>query len=102
MLQTAGLATKIGFPTSTIKRWLEDLTALGVAEREKGSGPQGDKWRILPIYRDIILRFEGITPEGGELTGDNAEEGNLAPSDRKLIEEETKAEAQRRLDEAGF
>lgn len=74
VLETAGLATKIGFPTNTIRRWLEDLTALGVAERERGSGPKGDRWRIISKYRRIMAKFENIEMQGGELTETTAED----------------------------
>ena len=102
VLETGGLATKIGFPTSTIRRWMEDLTALGVAEREKHGGSKGDRWKILPRYKTIISEFEDIKIEGGELTDDNADAGDLPTDEKKQIEDENKAAAQRRLDEAGF
>ena len=76
ILETAGLAVKLGMPTSSIRRWVEDLVALEVAEREKGSGSKGDRWKIKPQYRDIIMRYEGVKKEAGELTelGAEAEE----------------------------
>lgn len=73
VIQTAGLATKLGMPTNTVRRWLEDLTALEIAEREKGTGNQGDRWKIKTNYRDIIRKFEGVKNEGEELTENNAE-----------------------------
>ena len=84
VLQTAGLATKIGFPTSTIRRWLEDLTALGIAEREKGAGPHGDRWKIIPKYREIMRKFEGIVMEGGELTENNVEGEEIIDEEEEI------------------
>lgn len=97
VLETAGLATKIGFPTTTIRRWLEDLTALGVAEREKGSGPKGDRWKIIPKYRKIMEKFEGIVVEGGELTTRSADK------DERILDEaiEIQAEEENNLFEHG-
>ena len=67
MIATSGLATKLGMPTNTVRRWLEDLVALQVADRQKGSGSHGDKWVIKDEYREIICKFEGISKEGEEL-----------------------------------
>lgn len=68
VLETAGIATKIGMPTNSVRRWVEDLVALEIADREKGSGPKGDRWKIKKQYRDLIIRYEGIKHEGTELT----------------------------------
>ena len=84
ILETAGLAVKLGMPTSSIRRWVEDLVALEVAEREKGSGSKGDRWKIKPQYRDIIMRYEGVKKEAGELTelGAEAEELKAAAQEQ--------------------
>lgn len=68
VLETAGIATKIGMPTNSVRRWVEDLVALEIADREKGSGPKGDRWSIKQKYRELIIRYEGIKHEGKELT----------------------------------
>lgn len=73
LLSTAGLGLKLDKPTSTLRRHVEDLVALGLAlKKEKGKGNQGDKWAIKPHYRELIMKFEGIVNEGGELTEDSA------------------------------
>ena len=89
VIETAGLATKLGLPTNSVRRYLEDLTALEIADREKGSGPKGDRWNIKKCYRALMARFEGITIEGRELTEANAE-----PTEAQLLAEaeEIKAE----------
>lgn len=84
ILQTSGLAVKLNMPTTTVRIWLEDLVALEIAERQKGSGSQGDRWKIKPKYRTIMQKFANIVFEGGELTDDEAEE--------------IKSEAQKELD----
>lgn len=71
-ITTAGIAVKLGLPTATVRRWLEELVALEVADREKGSGPKGDTWKIKPAYRKILQRFENIGHEGAELTESTA------------------------------
>lgn len=73
VIETAGLATKLGLPTNSVRRYLEDLVALEIADREKGSGPKGDRWNIKKHYRGLMERFEGIAFEGKELTEMNAE-----------------------------
>ena len=79
VLETAGLAAKLGFPTNSIRRWVEDLAALEIVDRERGSGPKGDRWRIKTHYRNLIMKFEGVSNEGKELTADNAESLELPP-----------------------
>ena len=76
-LETAAIATKINMPTPTIRRWLEDLNALGVADRIKGTGPKGDKWRIIERYRQIMIKFEDLIYIGGDLEGEDETVGNI-------------------------
>lgn len=73
-LETAGIATKIGMPTNSVRRWLEDLAALEIVDRVKNKGPQGDTWSIKPEYRHLITRYQGVDYRQGEdLTEANAE-----------------------------
>ena len=60
IIETTALATKMNFPTQTIRRRLEDLNALKVIERVKNKGPRGDQWSLLPKYKTIIQKFENI------------------------------------------
>ena len=76
-LETAAIATKINMPTPPIRRWLEDLNALGVADRIKGTGPKGDKWRIIERYRQIMIKFEDLIYIGGDLEGEDETVGNI-------------------------
>ena len=97
MIETAGLATKLGLPTNSVRNYLEDLAALGVGEREKGRGPKGDSWKIKTHYRNLMARFEGIIyEEGKDLTETNAE-----PTDEQVLAEasEALAEEERRKQE---
>ena len=86
VLETSGLAVKINMPTSTVSLWLQDLVALEVADRIKGSGSKGDRWKIKPKYRAIMQKFADIKFEGGELSEDSAEEGE-SEAQKRLNEE---------------
>jgi hypothetical protein len=92
MITTSGLAVKLGFPTNSVRIWLQDLVALDIAERYKGTGNKGDSWAIKDNYRKIISKFENIKIEGGALEANNndmpEEEPNQIPQD--LIEEAQK------------
>lgn len=66
ILETATIATRLGFPTNSVRRWLEDLSALEIVDREKGSGPKGDHWKIKENYRQLIMKYEGIAFEEEE------------------------------------
>ncbi len=72
LIHTAGLATKMSFPTTTIRRALEDLNALGIVTREKGTG-RGDTWIFKPEYRELMQKYMGIEYEGGTLKEEVAE-----------------------------
>lgn len=87
IIQTAGLAIKLGMPTNTIRRRLEDLVALEIADREKGSGAQGDKWQLKDKYRQIIRKFEEISKEGDYLTEETAEESGIARAGESALPE---------------
>ena len=93
ILETSGLATKLDMPTSSINRSLEDLTALGIARREKGSGNK-NRWYIISRYRNLILKFEGIENTGLELTEGNAEtnESLLEEAEALIKEQELQTE----------
>ena len=87
ILETSAIATRIGMPTNSVRRWLEDLVALEIAEREKGTGPKGDKWSIKKHYRDIIIRYEGVKHEEKDLT-----EMDVTDEDQKQFFTESDAE----------
>jgi hypothetical protein len=93
VIETSGLAVKIGIPTNSVRRWLEDVVALGLADREKGSGNKGDRWRLKESVKSVIQRFEKVESLGIELTEDTAEE-NLEPIDEALVAEAKEEEVQ--------
>ena len=65
---TSGLAMKLGWPTNTARRFLEDLNALGIVVREKMAGSRGDSWILEEDYRQIIKRYDGIKEKAYDLT----------------------------------
>lgn len=92
ILETAGLSLKLDMPISSLTRSLEDLTALGIAKKEKGANNK-NRWFILPQYRDLIRQSEGIENTGTELTEqsvENAEE--LLEEAESIRQEELKPE----------
>lgn len=94
-VHTAGLAVKISLPTTSVRRRLEDLNALGVVERQKGSGPKGDRWVIKEEFRRLVVKLEHIDAQGGALTGENAEadEGYLSEAEEIKVAEEAEQQA---------
>ena len=73
-VETAAMAVKLNFPTPTVRRWLEDMNALQVVDRAKGSGgPKGDKWSIKEGYRQTLVKFEHLKTEEGDYTTDKAQ-----------------------------
>lgn len=57
---TAAIATALGYPTDTIRTYLENQSLLGVCKREKADVGKGDTWHIDPGYAAIVQRYEEI------------------------------------------
>ena len=49
---TRQVADRLGLPTTTVRRALEDLAAHGIATRSGGKGSQGDSYRLSAFARD--------------------------------------------------
>jgi hypothetical protein len=56
---TAEIATNLGYPTETIRTYLENQALLGVCVREKGDGV-ADRWTLSDKYAAIIQRYYDI------------------------------------------
>lgn len=56
---TAGLATKINYPSDVVRNWLEQLNALGAVNRIAGSS-FNNKWVLADKYRKVMLRLESV------------------------------------------
>lgn len=104
VIHTSGLAVKMGFPTATVRRCLEDLAALNVIHREKGGGSKGDNWIIVEKYRKLMTKYLHVKHEGGrleEVTDEEDTEGLQAEAEEILAEEAINEEAQKARQE-GF
>lgn len=79
---TTQIATSLGYPTSPIRMYLENLALLGVCQRIKASeseeGGTSDLWTMNPEFVEIVRKYEDI----------------------KIIEQEQVAEQEKLLDEA--
>lgn len=53
-VETATVATELGYPTTTMKRALEDLAAHGLAERVKQGKGKADMWAISSLARGLL------------------------------------------------
>lgn len=71
-VETKGLAVALQYPTTTVRRWLEDLVALGICERAKreGSGTI-DYWNIKKEYKKLMIKYEHIEEVGGVLESED-------------------------------
>lgn len=56
---TSAIATALGYPTDTIRTYLENQALLKVCTRIKAEG-KGDRWTINPEYMAIVQRYEEI------------------------------------------
>lgn len=66
-LTTAGLAVTLGLPTQSVGKYLSQVNALGICDRIKKGGSQGDQWNIKEEYRDIMVKMERIDIVDGPL-----------------------------------
>lgn len=69
---TAGIASAIGYETAVVKGWLYQLNGLGICDRTKGRGAQGDMWKLRDEYVSIMVRFEHIQIQDGKLIDEKA------------------------------
>lgn len=56
---TADIAASLGYPTETIRIYLENLALLKVCKRIKGSG-KADKWTMQEEFSNIIRQYEHV------------------------------------------
>lgn len=56
--ETAAIATALGYPTSPIHQYLENLAMLGVCRRSKGGN--ADKWTLNAEFAQILRTYEGV------------------------------------------
>ena len=61
--ETPGLATKLGYPTSTTRRALEDLNAHGLVKRVSVGAGKADTWRIEEQWEMQYAEILGAFPK---------------------------------------
>lgn len=74
---TAGLATKLNLPTDSVRKYLAQVNALELCSRHKEGGKQGDKWRMYPKWREIMLWIEDIKVIDEVLMGDTDDDDDF-------------------------
>lgn len=57
-VDTKSTALALNYPTNSVRRWLEDLSVLGLVDRIAGSNK--DRWVLKDNYKQILARFEHI------------------------------------------
>lgn len=71
-VSTVGLATYLELPSDSVKKYLYQVNALGICQRIKNTGPQGDTWKMKDEYREIMKTIEDLKIEEGMLISTNA------------------------------
>lgn len=76
---TAGVATQIGLPSSTVRTALEDLNVYGVIRRQKkkradGMSTTSDMWVFQEKYRKVMEEFVGIKQDSPEFIDSDEED----------------------------
>jgi predicted transcriptional regulator len=66
------IATEIGFTKGSAEQFTEDLMIHGMVTKERVPYHSGHKtiYKIVPRYRDIMARFEGIEVEARAVPGE--------------------------------
>lgn len=59
-VSSMALATKLGYNTDIVDKWLYQLAALGVCYRDQ-SASNRTLWQLSDTYRDVIVKFEDIS-----------------------------------------
>ena len=79
---TSNMATHLRYPTDTVRRWLEDITALGLSDRVKklhGGKGGGDQWVLKEKWRKLLSKFDKIEMLSSELVDEDAVVENDTP-----------------------
>lgn len=58
---TKEMSVKLNLPSASVRRYLEDLNALGMVDMTASSGGnKGDMWILKDKFREVMSRFDGI------------------------------------------
>lgn len=77
MVYTSALATRLNYPTETVRHWLEELNAVKLIDRIKESSRDG--WKIKDEFRLTLSKFENIAMISEPLTDANADPSSVLP-----------------------
>lgn len=83
---TANMATHLRYPTDTVRRWLEDVTALGIVDRVKkirGAGG-GDQWILKDKWRQLLSKFDKIPMLSTAMIDEDSIEDNIEVTQGQL------------------
>jgi hypothetical protein len=94
-METSAIAEKLNLPTATVRRDLEDLTALKLAKRTKAGSGQADLWEATDL---AVLGWLALTQAGKRVTVQNpvldAREGTLSEKPRSVCKGEVTKEGE--------
>jgi hypothetical protein len=94
-METSTIAEKLDLPTATVRRDLEDLTALKLAKRTKAGSGQADLWEATDL---AVLGWLALTQAGKRVTVQNpvldAREGTLSEKPRSVCKGEVTKEGE--------
>jgi hypothetical protein len=100
-IQTAMAAERLEYPTVTVRRACEDLTAHGLLTRHRGKGSKGDTWSITdwalarwPTVPEMSVGESNGANSVPETSGGECLEGNTFPSSLSLCIDDDKTGTQ--------
>lgn len=75
-VSTAGLATRLGLPSESVRKYLYQVNALGICTRHKSTTPrQGDLWKMEEKHRQILKKVDSFEIKDSQLLGQDLEDG---------------------------
>jgi len=93
---TAGIATTVGYQTPVIAGWLAQLNGLGICNREKRNGNQGDLWNLRDEYVKTMVKFEHVKVIEEKLEDEGLTEADLIDAqianDEEIMKSKEEAE----------
>lgn len=69
-VSSAGLAAHLNLPTASATKYLYQLNALGICDRRKKGGAQGDYWILKQEYKELVLRLTKLPMIESDLEAD--------------------------------
>jgi DNA-binding IscR family transcriptional regulator len=88
-LTTRAIATTVQFPTTTVRRTLEDLQALKLIRCAKGGLGIADGWQLRPQWRtplgDLLQRLHKVPRPAGTIANAGATDRQQAHPERRGI-----------------